>query len=454
MGMWLPNAEQIEFFKTNIEITKEVLEERLSDTNSDVRQRAAYVVEEIGPAARPLQNALVTALVKERDSIVRIYLCNALREIGGGDESVLAELRSLFDVSGENKAVVGQRIYAGAALATLSKDPGEVADCTAFVCQWLKPPSENLSPAEVEQYWDARWSAVNAIEHVPSARQAVPLLEDMLNEPGKHPWVDIHVPRALASLKKTPVVQPKRIVASVKWSPPANPDPQQILNEAQSDAMSGRYEDALAKHVWFHENALKIRPSLYGVRLSFALGYWQQLGIVYPAAKDKLIEIRDEAVKRVSQGDDARAYFHDFESINDVLGDDDRTVRLFISLEKDQPKLAAEVFDIAQPALVRAGEFKVCGKYIDPERDFHLFVREHRVGMQLAEDSQIGEAHIGFAQQKFANEVSTLVALLVVCDRKAEAAEIAARAKEIRKDDGFAAELDDALKGKVPEPWP
>jgi len=41
------------------------------------------------------------------------------------------------------------------------------------------------------------------------------------------------------------------------WTPPENPNPQQILSEAQSDAKAGRYEDALAKHVWFHENALK-----------------------------------------------------------------------------------------------------------------------------------------------------------------------------------------------------
>ena len=37
-----------------------------------------------------------------------------------------------------------------------------------------------------------------------------------------------------------------------EWTPPENPDPQTILNEAQSDALAKRYEIALAKHIWLH----------------------------------------------------------------------------------------------------------------------------------------------------------------------------------------------------------
>jgi hypothetical protein len=79
-----------------------------------------------------------------------------------------------------------------------------------------------------------------------------------------------------------------------EWAPPANPDPHKILDEAQDDARAGRYADALAKHVWFHENALKYEPSLAGVRLSFALGYWVAFGNSYPPALQKLKSIRDE----------------------------------------------------------------------------------------------------------------------------------------------------------------
>jgi hypothetical protein len=76
--------------------------------------------------------------------------------------------------------------------------------------------------------------------------------------------------------------------ALAQWKPVANPVPDKILNEAQEDAAAGRYEDALAKHVWFHENALTYAPAMYGVRLSFALSYWAALGAMYPPALQKL----------------------------------------------------------------------------------------------------------------------------------------------------------------------
>jgi hypothetical protein len=97
-----------------------------------------------------------------------------------------------------------------------------------------------------------------------------------------------------------------------QWAPPANPDPDKILNGAQDDAQAGRYADALAKHVWFHENALKYQPALYGVRLSFALSYWAQLGDAYPPALEKLKSIRDETAKKVrpsrSRTEDLRGF--------------------------------------------------------------------------------------------------------------------------------------------------
>src|SRR6476659_2836795 len=90
MGMWLPNTEQVGFFTANIDDTKGVLVDKLSDANEDVRQRAAYVIEKIGPAAKPMQMALVTALAKEQVPLVRIYLCNALSATGEASDEALS----------------------------------------------------------------------------------------------------------------------------------------------------------------------------------------------------------------------------------------------------------------------------------------------------------------------------------------------------------------------------
>ena len=44
------------------------------------------------------------------------------------------------------------------------------------------------------------------------------------------------------------------------WLPPDDPDLSEILGEAVDDTREKRYEVALAKFVWFHENALNHEP--------------------------------------------------------------------------------------------------------------------------------------------------------------------------------------------------
>jgi len=138
-----------------------------------------------------------------------------------------------------------------------------------------------------------------------------------------------------------------------EWEPPAKPDPDAILEEARTDVRARRYEDALAKHLWFHRHALEYRKSLYGVRLSFALSNWHQLGKEYPTAMVELKKVRDQARKRVvSAKKDIREPFHDMSSINKYLGDQKQTANVFIRLDKNSPKLAATVYGIAEPDLI------------------------------------------------------------------------------------------------------
>jgi hypothetical protein len=93
-----------------------------------------------------------------------------------------------------------------------------------------------------------------------------------------------------------------------------------------------RYEDALAEVVWFHENALRFDESYYGVRLSFALRDWMQLGKDYPPALEKLRAIRDEKEGELRAGERKRDTFHDVEAINRHLNEVGRTATLFKEL--------------------------------------------------------------------------------------------------------------------------
>ena len=236
------------------------------------------------------------------------------------------------------------------------------------------------------------------------------------------------------------------------WTPPENPDPQTILNEAKNDAQAKRYEIALAKQVWFHENALSLNQAMTGVRLSFALANWESLGRVYPPALAKLQEIRDGLEERAKKGEDLMSAFHDLAAINRTFGEDSRTSEAFKALDALNPKAAKLAIFYVKPALVKSKDYALYIKYTDVKRDYLQMRQIFEVNLQMAEDKRFGPNLAEFANKSFRNESATLVAILTVNDRKQEASEIATLAKKQLDEPEFHKELDAALTGTVPKP--
>ena len=234
------------------------------------------------------------------------------------------------------------------------------------------------------------------------------------------------------------------------WVPPENPSPSKILQEAQQDAQNQNYADALAKHVWYHENALRIDPAQYGVRLSFALSYWISLGTKYPAAQKRFVEERDEAGKAVLKGKNSREKFHDYQSMNECLKEQQKTVDLFLELDKKSPKTATEVYSIAEPSLIQAKQFEACGRHLDPDKQLATLTKQYRQAAPKTEADKQKEAFTGYAKGILANKGATLVALLVVGGKKEKAAEVAASLKQLSDDAEVHQALDDAFEGKLP----
>jgi hypothetical protein len=132
--------------------------------------------------------------------------------------------------------------------------------------------------------------------------------------------------------------------------------------------MEGRHAEALREYEWFHRNALKHRPSLYGVRLSFALRYWTELGKVYPKARESLERIRRRKTAVLRSGRGNPDLFHDVASINKYVNRQHDTYRLFVWLDVKHPRMAAKCVRVALPALVKARDFKLARRHMpDPE---------------------------------------------------------------------------------------
>jgi len=146
-------------------------------------------------------------------------------------------------------------------------------------------------------------------------------------------------------------------------------DPRERLQRGQEATAAGRYQDALRDYIWFHDHALEHRPSLYGVRLSFALWYWLELAKLYPEARRALEKIRDQKTTHLLSSKGDRETFHDVEAINEKLGCERATYELFAKLDLANPELAARCANLAMPAIVKLEDFQMARRYISSPDD-------------------------------------------------------------------------------------
>lgn len=231
------------------------------------------------------------------------------------------------------------------------------------------------------------------------------------------------------------------------WVPPSTPNPRTILSEAQLDAKAKRYQLALEKHLWIYEKSTGVEPAFIGVRLSFALAAWNELGNEYPPAMKKLLEKRDEALQLLNEGRDPQRSFMDLAGINRVLKQVPKTVAAFEQLDKNSPRIAKDIYALAQPALIANKKYELCGRYLDGIKDFEKLLDSFRMIKTL---KGIGDDAVARFENDFFKGVSTIVFVLAVNDRGEEALEIVRKAKEVSANESFHLMLDDSLAGKLP----
>ena len=139
------------------------------------------------------------------------------------------------------------------------------------------------------------------------------------------------------------------------------------LHRARTLTLEGRFAEALTEFEWFHENALAEEPSLRGVRRSFALSYWAELGEQYTPALNALAALRDQGHAALLTDKRDLSLFADVASINRYLKDELATYQLFRELHRSTPEFAASCFQHAVAAVVAAKDFHLARGYIsDP----------------------------------------------------------------------------------------
>lgn len=227
----------------------------------------------------------------------------------------------------------------------------------------------------------------------------------------------------------------------------AEPDPSQVLREAESLARAGKYEEALQKHIWYHENALRIDPAQYGVRLSFALAAWVELGEKYPKARQALVDIRDRTAKQVEETGGPRSRFHDVASIDEYLKDSATTAAVFREVAARHPEEAKEIYPLAEEALFSAGNFALCAAMTPDSMARFDEISEARTSLiDSGKDSPRPDGLKAFAEQKFAGQTTRLVTILAAAGRRDEAGRIRDAALKVQSDAPLRDALDQALR--------
>jgi hypothetical protein len=187
-------------------------------------------------------------------------------------------------------------------------------------------------------------------------------------------------------------------------------NPFERLKEAYTLAGKGKHEKALSEYLWFHEHALEHDPSLDRIRMSVALQYWYELGLVYPKSFIELENVRDKKCKTLLAGSGNSKLFEEVVAINRQLEQPEHTCKLFRGLLGFMPDLAEKCGEMAMPALTQTGEFALARRFLaDPAKKVKLCSHIlHEKIKQGASRPTLKEAAIRF----YVREVLQLLAIL------------------------------------------
>ena len=182
-------------------------------------------------------------------------------------------------------------------------------------------------------------------------------------------------------------------------TPPEPQDkPTAALNAARAAASEGRHAEALERYEWFFDHALDDDPaSYYGVRLSYCLGEWFQLGIQYPPAKTRLEARRDEALELLASTRQPER-FHDYIAICQALDAESRLpAEMFADLHARDPALAASLVRYIWNELIDARMWDIAGTYVtDYRADYEEAVIKFEQTMQVFDENpQLGGEEMG-----------------------------------------------------------
>jgi hypothetical protein len=181
---------------------------------------------------------------------------------------------------------------------------------------------------------------------------------------------------------------------------PADP-PRDALDAARAAVRDSRYPEALSSYEWFFDHALDDDPAaLYGVRLSYCLSEWAQLGSKYPPAWKRLEERRDQALELFGSTRDPER-FHDFMAICRCLDEDSKLPQeTFAKIHHEDRELAASAVRFIWHQIVDAQMWEVAATYVvDYKADYEQAIEKFEEAMKVCDENP------DFGGEEFADQI-------------------------------------------------
>jgi ATP-dependent helicase YprA (DUF1998 family) len=180
-----------------------------------------------------------------------------------------------------------------------------------------------------------------------------------------------------------------------------------------------------------------------GVRLSFWLSSWVELGRRYPKARQALLEVRALKTRELAEGRGYSDLFQDVASINSYLQADDETYALFKTIKQRDAALARQCY-------FYLGDSQ--SKFASSRRMWEMDKQRYQQQQQFRQEHPLPGGipappdRMREADKRFVGRVSQLIEILVGAGHKADAETIRTQALALLDDPRLQSAVSDAEK--------
>ena len=196
-------------------------------------------------------------------------------------------------------------------------------------------------------------------------------------------------------------------------------DPGEVLDSARSHVASKEYAEALKEYKWFFDNSTKIESAMFGVKHSYCVNEWRELGDLYEPALKLYRNELGKRKKRLIGGEADWGLFMEFKALCEYDDKKNEVVEVFLAYDNNkQVEFSKRIFDPIKEDLLFLGYLEICSKYTThPMREAIHIIELHQLNVEYEKnmDQKCGDEK--FSDTVYNDEAGFLLTVLKKSNR-------------------------------------